>query len=152
MTITGGSGLPKDDIERMMREAEQYAEEDRSRRETVETRNTADSLVYQTEKFIADNEDKLPADAKTEVQESIAEVKKTLEGEDSAAIKTATDNLARTSQKLGAALYANVQGGGDGGDGPTFDGPSDSGTSTGSTEDDVVDAEIVDEDGENRSK
>ncbi len=152
MTITGGSGLPKDDIERMMREAEQYAEEDRSRRETVETRNTADSLVYQTEKFIADNEDKLPADAKTEVQESIAEVKKTLEGEDSAAIKTATDNLARTSQKLGAALYANVQGGGDGGDGPTFDGPSDGGSSTGSADDDVVDAEIVDEDGENRSK
>jgi len=153
MTITGGSGLPKDDIERMMREAEQYAEEDRSRRETVETRNTADSLVYQTEKFIADNEEKLPADAKTEVQESIAEVKRTLEGEDAAAIKTATDNLARTSQKLGAALYANVQGGGDGGDGPMFDPPADSaGGSTGHGDDDVVDAEIVDEDGEHKSR
>ncbi len=154
MTITGGSGLPKDDIERMMREAEQYAEEDRSRRETVETRNTADSLVYQTEKFIADNEEKLPADAKTEVQESIAEVKKSLEGEDAAAIKTATDNLARTSQKLGAALYANVQGGGDGGDGPMFDPPADSaaGGSAGHGDDDVVDAEIVDDDGEHKSR
>jgi molecular chaperone DnaK len=150
MTITGGSGLPKDDIERMMREAEQYAEEDKTRRETVETRNTADSLVYQTEKFIADNDDKLPQDAKSEVQDSIAEVKKALEGEDAAAIKTATDNLARTSQKLGAALYANAGAAGDNGEGPMFDEPAGSATGSTGSDDDVVDAEIVDE--ENGSK
>ena len=68
MTITGGSALPKDDIERMMREAEQYAEEDRQRREEAETRNQAEALVYQTEKFLADNADKVPADVKTEVE------------------------------------------------------------------------------------
>ena len=72
MTITGGSALPKDDIDRMMREAEQYADEDHKRREAAETRNQAEQLVYQTEKFIADNADKVPGDVKSEVETAIA--------------------------------------------------------------------------------
>ena len=87
MTVTGGSALPKDDIERMMREAEQYAEEDRKRREAAETRNQAEQLVYQTEKFLKDNEDKVPADVKTEVEAALAELKEKLKGEDTAAIR-----------------------------------------------------------------
>ena len=108
MTITGGSALPKDDIERMMREAEQYAEEDHKRRESAETRNQAEQLVYSTEKFLADNADKLPADVKTEVEAAIAELKEALKGEDVAAIREATEKVATTAQKLGQALYANA--------------------------------------------
>jgi molecular chaperone DnaK len=153
MTITGGSALPKEDIERMMRDAEQYAEEDRKRRDDVETRNQAESLVYQTEKFLADNADKFEsgaaADAKSNVTGPLGDLKKALEGEDVAVIKSATDTLAKASQSLGAALYANAQaadgattGGGDGHD--SHDGHS-TGSDAGS-DDDVVDAEIVDED------
>jgi len=153
MTITGGSALPKEDIERMMRDAEQYAEEDRKRREDVETRNQAESLVYQTEKFLADNADKFEsgaaADAKSNVTGPLGALKKALEGEDVAAIKSATDTLAQASQSLGAALYANAQaadGGVDGGGaGPgAHDGAGSSGGSH-TSDDDVVDAEIVDE-------
>src|SRR6201988_1670963 len=106
MTITGGSALPKDDIERMMREAEQYAEEDHQRREAAETRNTADQLVYQTEKFLKDNEEKVPGEVKTEVEAAIAELKEKLKGEDVAAIRESSEKLATTSQKLGQAMYA----------------------------------------------
>ncbi len=109
MTITGGSALPKEDIERMMREAEQYADEDRKRREEVETRNQTDALVYSTEKQLADNGDKIPDDVKAEVQEAIDQAKKALEGEDAEAMKTASDHLAATAQKIGAAIYANTQ-------------------------------------------
>ncbi len=152
MTITGGSALPKDDIERMMREAEQYADEDKRRREEVETRNTGEQLVYQTEKFIRDNEDKVPADVKGEVETALGELKTALESEDMAAIRDRTDAVARSSQKLGAAMYANAQqseaGGAAGAGGPGFAGaagaPGPDGST--STDDDVVDAEIVDED------
>ncbi|HEU4675068.1 MAG TPA: molecular chaperone DnaK [Motilibacteraceae bacterium] len=141
MTITGGSALPKDDIDRMMREAEQYAEEDRRRKEEVETRNTAESLVHQTEKFLADNADKVPAEAKGEVEEALTGLKKALEGTDIAAIRTATDAVAQSSQKLGAAMYANAQAAGGSEQGSA-------GADAGSTgaDEDVVDAEIVDED------
>ncbi|MDH2412494.1 Hsp70 family protein, partial [Streptomyces chitinivorans] len=81
MTVTGGSALPKDDIERMMREAEQYAEEDHRRREAAETRNQAEQLVYTTEKFLADNADKVPGDVKSEVEASVADLKEKLKGE-----------------------------------------------------------------------
>ena len=137
MTVTGGSALPKDDIERMMREAEQYAEEDHKRRESVETRNQAEQLVYSTEKFIADNTDKLPADVKTEVETAIGELKEALKGEDIAAIREATEKVSTTAQKLGTALYANADAAGAAaaGDGAT----------AGAGEDDVVDAEIVDD-------
>src|SRR6266576_1711719 len=109
MTITGGSALPKDDIERMMREAEQYAEEDHQRREAAEARNQAESLSYQTEKFLTDNGDKVPADVKSEVEAAIADVKTALEGDDAATITSATERLATVSQKLGQAMYAESQ-------------------------------------------
>ncbi len=138
MTVTGGSALPKDDIERMMREAEQYAEEDHKRRESVETRNQAEQLVYSTEKFIADNTDKLPADVKTEVETAVGELKEALKGEDIAVIREATEKVSTTAQKLGQALYANADAAGaagaEGGEHVNF-----------SKEDDVVDAEIIDD-------
>ncbi|MDH6580393.1 molecular chaperone DnaK [Kitasatospora sp. MAP5-34] len=137
MTVTGGSALPKDDIERMMREAEQYAEEDHKRREAVETRNQGEQLVYSTEKFIADNSDKLPEDVKTEVETAITELKEKLKGEDIAAIREATEKVSTTAQKLGTALYANADAAGAA---PAGDAPHDA-----KPEDDVVDAEIVDD-------
>jgi molecular chaperone DnaK len=142
MTITGGSALPKDDIDRMMREAEQYAEEDRKRRESAEVRNQADSLVYSTEKFIADNGDKVPDDVKTEVSTAVADVKKALEADDLDAIKRSSETLATVSQKMGQAMYAaNAAAGETGSASPGADGAT-------SGEDEVVDAEIVDEDGQ----
>jgi len=141
MTVTGGSALPKDDIERMMREAEQYAEEDRTRREEAETRNQGEALVYQTEKFLTENSDKVPGDAKAEVDTALEELKEALKGSDSAAIRGASERVAQTSQKLGAAMYAQTQGSESGG--------SDTGSaeSAAAGDEDVVDAEIVDEQG-----
>ncbi|MDX6197933.1 MAG: molecular chaperone DnaK, partial [Actinomycetota bacterium] len=136
MTITGGSALPKDDIERMMREAEQYADEDKKRREEVETRNAADSLVYATEKFLGESGDKLPADGKSEVEGLLTELKSLLGGSDTAAIRAKADELSRKSQEVGAALYSQAQAEG----APTAD--------SGSSDEGVVDAEIVDEDGQ----
>ncbi|MFN8168657.1 MAG: molecular chaperone DnaK [Candidatus Nanopelagicales bacterium] len=139
MTITGGSGLPKDDIERMMRDAEQHAEEDRQRKEEAEVRNSAESLLHQTEKFLADNGDKVPEDAKSNVEGPLAELKSALAGTDIDAIKSAAEKVATTSQALGAAMYAQSSaaagGAGESADSPTAD----------SGDDDVVDAEIVDE-------
>ncbi len=141
MTVTGGSALPKDDIDKMVRDAEQYAEEDRQRREAVESRNQAEGLVYQTEKFLSENEDKVPDDVKTEVKDGVAELKKALEGEDAEAIKAASEKLAQSSQKMGAAMYANAQAAGG-----SEESASSDDTSSSSNDDDVVDAEIVDED------
>ncbi|MER6145335.1 molecular chaperone DnaK [Streptomyces sparsogenes] len=140
MTVTGGSALPKDDIDRMMREAEQYAEEDHKRREAAETRNQAEQLVYQTEKFLKDNEDKVPGDVKTEVETAVGELKEKLKGDDTAEIRTATEKVAAVSQKLGQALYANAQDGAGaaGAAGAAGDGQA-------KADDDVVDAEIVDD-------
>ncbi|TDO54525.1 molecular chaperone DnaK [Kribbella sp. VKM Ac-2527] len=144
MTVTGGSALPKDDIDKMVRDAEQYAEEDHKRREAVENRNQAESLVYQTEKFLSENEDKVPDDVKTEVKDAVAELKKALEGEDADVIKAASEKLAQSSQKMGAAMYANAQAAGGS---SSEDGSSSSDdSSSSSSDDDVVDAEIVDED------
>ncbi len=147
MTVTGGSALPKTDIDQMVRDAEQYAEEDRKRREAVESRNQAEGLVYQTEKFLQENEDKVPDDVKTEVKDGVAELKKALEGTDDDAIKAASEKLAQSSQKMGAAMYANAQGAGTADESTATDGES-----SGSTDDDVVDAEIVDEDRPQDSK
>ncbi|MDX6273147.1 MAG: molecular chaperone DnaK, partial [Frankiales bacterium] len=137
MTITGGSALPKDDIERMMREAEQYADEDKRRKEQVETRNQAEGLVYSTEKFLTENAEKVPADVKTEVESAITAVKSALEGDNTDAIKSAADTLATESQKLGQAIYAE-QAAAAGASTP------DAGEGA-SNDDDVVDAEVVDE-------
>jgi molecular chaperone DnaK len=143
MTITGGSALPKDDIDRMVKDAEAHAEEDKKRREEAETRNQAETLVYQTEKFVKDNDEKLPEDIKGKVKTAIDEANEALKGTDTAAISAAIEKLNTASQELGTALYANAQqAGGDAGAAGA------EGTAGGSAkpEDDVVDAEIVDED------
>ena len=140
MTITGGSALPKDDIDRMIKDAEEHAEEDKRRREEAETRNQAETLVYSTEKFIKDNDEKLPADTKEKVQAAIVEAQEALKGTDIGAIKSAVEKLAAESQALGTALYANATPGAEGA------AAGDAGAQAGPQADDVVDAEIVDED------
>jgi molecular chaperone DnaK len=105
MTITGGSSLPKEDIERMVREAEEHAAEDKKRREEQETRNSAEQLVYQTEKLIKDNDDKLPEDIKSSVQADVDALKSALAGEDFDAVKAAYDTLVQSQQKLGEEIY-----------------------------------------------
>ncbi len=140
VTISGGSALGKEDIERMMADAEKYAEEDRKRREEAEVRNRAETLAYTTEKFLAENADKVPDDIKSEVEASIAELKKSLEGTDTEAIRVASENAAQVSQKMGTAIYAQSQ--------------QASGAQAGqpageqaepAADDDVVEAELVDD-------
>jgi molecular chaperone DnaK len=147
MTITGGSALSKDEIDKMIRDAEQYAEEDRRRREAVEIRNQADTAVYTSEKFLADNADKIPADVKSEVEADVEALKKALEGDDTDAIKTAAAKLAESSQKMGSAMYAQAgdPAAGAAGAGAAGAGAGDAGDTAGGDED-VVEAEIVDED------
>ena len=134
MTITGGSGLSKEEVERMMKDAESHAEEDKARREEADVRNGAEGLVYQTEKFLKDNAEKIPAEGKANVEEPLATLKKALEGTDIPSIKTAMEALAEASQAVGAAMYqeqaANTQA------------SNENATNSG---EDIVDAEIVDE-------
>jgi molecular chaperone DnaK len=137
MTITGGSSLPKEDIERMVREAEEHAAEDKKRREEQDTRNNAEQLVYQTEKLIKENDEKLPEDVKTEVQADVDALKTALAGEDIDAVKTAFDKLVESQQKLGEAIYSAAQAE------PAAEDAAASG-------EDVVDAEVVDEDEEKK--
>jgi len=135
MTITGGSALSKDEIERMMKDAEAHADEDKQRREEADVRNSGDSLVYQTEKFLKDNADKFNegenATKKGELETAIADLKKSLEGSDISSIKSATEKVSEISQQLGAALYAANAAQAPAGDTPADDG--------------VQDAEVVDE-------
>jgi molecular chaperone DnaK len=145
MTISGGSALPKEEIDRMIREAEAHAEEDRKRREEAEARNSAEQLVYSTEKFLADNGDKLPEDGKAKVQTAIDDLKKALEGTDIDDVKTKHEALARASQELGSSLYAQQSAGTDASGGATG-GTTGGATGGNASDDDVVDAEIVDED------
>ena len=144
MTITGGSGLSKDEIDRMMKEAEAHAEEDRSRREEAEVRNTAESLQYSTQKFLGENGDKLPEDKRSEVETALAQLQAALGGNDIAAIKAAHEKLSQVSQEAGGALYeAAAQAGSDA---PPSDGSADGFAATDPGADDsVVDAEVVDE-------
>ena len=139
MTITGGSALSKDDIDKMIRDAEQYAEEDRQRKEAVETRNQAEGVAYSTEKFLSENGDKIPAEVKTEVETDLEALKKSLENTDEGAaseISAALAKLNESSQKMGAAMYAA---------GEADAAAAGGATGTGDTEEDVVDAEIVDD-------
>ncbi|MFC5754787.1 Hsp70 family protein, partial [Actinomadura rugatobispora] len=139
ITITGGSALPRDDIEKMMRDAEEYAEEDARRKEEVEVRDRADTLAHSTGTFLRENGEKIPAETEAEVEEAVAGVRKALEGTDLEAVRTAAEKLARTSQKMGAAMYAqNPEGGPSGQSGTRQD------------DGEVVDAEVVDEDGGKR--
>ena len=137
MTISGGSTLNKEDIDRMMRDAEAHADEDKQRREEAEVRNNAEALVYQTEKFLADNADKVPAEAKENVEGPLEELKKAIEENDGPGMRSATDKVAAASQALGAAMYSDAQANG-----------SEEGAEAAedTSEEDVVDAEIVDED------
>jgi molecular chaperone DnaK len=147
MTISGGSGLPKDEIDRMVKEAEAHAAEDKARREEAETRNSAEQLVYSTEKLLTDNDDKLSDDVKTEVRSAVDDLKKALEGDDLAEVTAKQSALVTASQKIGEALYsANQQSEAAAGEQPT-DGPAESGSTQ---DDDVVDAEIVDDEGEKK--
>jgi molecular chaperone DnaK len=147
MQITGGSALGKEDIDRMVKEAEAHAEEDRKRREAVELRNEADNLVFRTEKLLSENADKITDDVKQPVEEAIAELKTALEGEDNDQVKAAVDKLNTTSAQLGQAMYAAAQ--------AAQQPPSEAGEpsehaesngESGTGDEDVVDAEIVDDD------
>jgi len=130
MTITGGSSLSEEDIERMVKDAEEHAAEDKKRREEAETRNQAEQMAYSTEKLIKDNDDKLSEEIKTEVQADVDALKTALAGEDIEAVKTAQEKLTTSSQKLGEAIYAAQ--------------PAE-GAEEAASDEDVVDAEVVDE-------
>ncbi len=146
MTITGGSALPKEDIDRMVKEAEEHAAEDKKRREDAETRNQAEAFAYSTEKLITDNRDKLPAEVVTEVEADVAAVKSALEGTDADAVKSAYEKLGASSQKIGQALYAAGEQEQAAGDHAAADADAASAAGATSTPDeDVVDAEIVDD-------
>ncbi|GAA3449305.1 molecular chaperone DnaK [Dactylosporangium matsuzakiense] len=152
MTITGGSALPKDDIERMMRDAQDHADDDKRRREEAETRNLAEALQWQTEKFLAESGDKIPADARDQMNEALGDLRSALGGNDTERIKAAHEKLAQVSQQAGSALYEQQRqdaagdaagataGGAAGGPGATGAQAGNSGP------EDVVDAEIIDED------
>ena len=137
MTITGGSSLPKEDIERMVREAEEHAAEDKKRREEQEDRNTGEQLVYQVEKLIKENDEKLPEDVKAEVQADVDALKTALAGSDIDAVKAAITKLGESQQKLGEAIYSAAQ---------TEEAPAEGAASN----EDVVDAEVVDDEGEDK--
>ncbi|MFF8818814.1 MULTISPECIES: molecular chaperone DnaK [Leucobacter] len=139
ITISGGSTLSKDDIERMVREAEEHAADDKKRREAAEQRNNAEQLAYSVEKLITENEDKLPEDVKTEVQGDLDALKTALAGEDDDAVKTAADKLGESQQKLGEAIYAQAQ-----------EAPEAAAEGAESNDEDVVDAEVVEDDEEQK--
>ncbi|MBN9177502.1 MAG: molecular chaperone DnaK [Microbacterium sp.] len=142
MTITGGSSLPKEDIDRMVREAEEHAAEDKKRRESAEVRNQAETLSYSIEKLIKDNEDKLPAEVKDSVQADVDALKSALAGEDEDAVKAAFDKLNASQSQLGEAIYASQQAAGEQAD-PNVGQPGNG--ETPNPEEDVIDAEVVDD-------
>jgi molecular chaperone DnaK len=146
MTVTGGSGLSKEEIDRMIKDAEAHAAEDARRREEAETRNAAEQLLYSTEKFVSENEDKLPADGKERVKTAMGDLRSALEGTDIEDVKARHEALAKASQELGSALYAAQSEAGGAGGAETPGAESAGSSSSAKADDDVVDAEIVDED------
>jgi molecular chaperone DnaK len=150
MTITGQSSLAKDDIERMVRDAEAHAEDDRQRREEAEVRNTADTLVYQTEKLLKEQGEKFEGTEKEDVETALAGLKDALNGTSVEAIKDATEKLVGVSQSFSQRLYEQAStsasaGGAGTGAGDGAGGADGSGAADGGSDEDVVDAEIVDE-------
>ncbi|MDO5753240.1 molecular chaperone DnaK [Arthrobacter sp.] len=147
MTITGGSSLSKDDIERMVREAEEHAAEDKTRREAADLRNSAEQLHYSVDKVLADNDDKLPEDVKNPVKEDVTALKTALAGDDDDAVKAAFEKLQASQSKLGESIYAAAQA-----EGATADAgeSSDGAAPEGAPEEDIVDAEIIDEDADEK--
>jgi len=138
ITVTGGSALSKEDIERMVKDAETHADEDKARRDEAETRNTAETFAYSTEKILSENEEKVPAEVADDVKSAIADVKTALEGTDIDAVKSAHETLVSKAQKIGEAVYAHQQA-------EAADAPNASDAPDASADDDVVDAEIVDD-------
>lgn len=136
MTITGGTSLSKEDIDRMVKDAEAHAEQDKARREAADTRNAAESVAYSVDKLLKENGEKLPEDVKTEVQGDVDELKKALEGDDDDAVKSTLEKLQASQTKLGEALYASAQ----------AEANADSASSSKEDDEDVVDAEVIDED------
>ncbi len=134
MTITGGSSLSKEDIERMVREAEEHAAEDHARREAAEKRNVAEQMAYSVEKLLEDNDDKLPDDVKSEVRADVDALKTALAGTDDAAVDAATERLQASQGKLGEAIYANQA-----------DAPADDAPESTKDDEDIIDAEVVDD-------
>jgi molecular chaperone DnaK len=144
MTVTGGSALGKDEIDKMVKEAESHAEEDKKRRESVELRNDSDALAFRTEKLLDENGDKIPEDVKTPVVDAIAKLKEALKGTDNDdEVKAARDDLNQKASAMGQAIYAAAQANQAS---QPAEGASESTTDANSGEDDVVDAEIIDED------
>lgn len=137
MTITGGSSLPKEDIERMVREAEENAAEDKKRREAAEERNSAEQLAYSVEKILKENDEKLPEDVKSEVQADVDALKSALAGDDEDALKKAVETLSQSQTKLGEALYQ-----------ATPEGEAAPEAEAEGSDEDIVDAEVVDDDAE----
>ena len=135
MTITGGTSLSKEDIDRMVKDAEAHAEQDKARREAADTRNAAESVAYSVDKLLKENGEKLPEDVKTEVQGDVDALKKALEGDDDDAVTSALEKLQASQTKLGEALYASAQ----------AEANADSASSS-KDDEDVVDAEVIDED------
>src|SRR5690554_2558363 len=148
ITVTGGSALSKEDIEQMIKDAEEHAEEDKQRREDAETRNNAETFAYSTEKILSENEEKVPAEVAEDVKSAIAEVKTALEGDDVADIKAKHEALVEKAQKIGEAVYASQQA--DEAAGASADGTDGAGDSSADGDDDVVDAEIVDDEDQNK--
>jgi molecular chaperone DnaK len=146
MTITGGSSLAKEDIDRMIREAEEHAAEDKARRETAEMRNTAEQLVFSTENLLKENADKLPEDVTTEVQADADALKTALAGEDDAAVSSAFDKLNESQQKIGEALYAQSQ------TAEATAAESETGEPASPDDEDIVDAEVVEDEPEGGTK
>lgn len=141
MTITGGSSLAKEDIERMIREAEEHAAEDKKRREAAEERNQAEQLVYSVEKILKENDEKLPDDVKSEVQGDVDALKSALAAEDDDAIKKAVEALSQSQTKLGEALYKAE---------PESGGEAASETTDSGDDEDIVDAEVVDDESDDK--
>jgi molecular chaperone DnaK len=141
MTITGGSSLPKEDIERMVREAEENAAEDKKRREAAEERNSAEQLAYSVEKILKENDEKLPSDVKSEVQADLDALKSALAGDDDQAVKKAAETLSQSQTKLGEALYTAE----------AESAPAEGESTTDNDDEDIVDAEVVDEDADDTS-
>ena len=133
ITITGGSGLSKDEIDRMMKEAEAHAAEDAARKEEAEARNLGESLVYQAEKFVKENDEKVTAEQKADIDTAVSALKSALEGADTAAINSAVDRVNEVMQQVGSAMYANVQ-------------PEEGTTSSDNSDEDIVEGEVIEED------
>jgi molecular chaperone DnaK len=146
MTITGGSSLAKEDIERMIRDAEEHAAEDKARRETAEMRNTAEQLAFSTETLLTENADKLPEELKTEIQADVDALKTALAGEDDDAVSTAFDKLNASQQKIGEALYQQSQ------TAEATAADSSTGEPASDDDEDIVDAEVIDDEPEGGKK